>query len=155
MNKNILLSLFAGFIITTSCVAQQPKQPNISQEDVSRVLKTLSADEMMGRDAMKPEEIGKAADFIEKEFKKAKLRKFDGLKTYRQSFDVKSIKPTESSLMINGKVIAKENFAISSTAENLDLNVLPKIIFIKGDDNFTAKYREALNSNEEIGRAHV
>lgn len=149
MNKNIVFSLFAGLIITTSCVAQQPKLPNISQEDVSRVLKTLSADDMMGRSAMKPEEIGKAADFIAGEFKVAGLKYFDGLKTYRQSFDMKSVKPAGGSLTINGKAVSKENYAVSSTAESIDLNTLPKILFIKGDDNFNAKYREALNSTED------
>jgi hypothetical protein len=149
MNKNIILSLLTGIIISSSCVAQKPLQPNISQSDVSRVLKTLSADDMMGRDAMKPEEIGKAADFIANEFKFAGLEYFEGLKTYRQSFDMKSIKPSGGSLLINGKSISKENYAVSSTAESVDLNALPKILFIKGDDNFNTKYREALNSNED------
>ena len=150
MNKYLILYLFGGLIITSSCMVQQPKQSNTAQDDVTRVLKTLSADDMLGRDAMKPEEIGKAADFIAAEFKKADLKYFDGLKTYRQSFNVKTIKPAGGTLTINGKMVSKENFMVSSTAESLELNVLPKTVFIKGDDNFTAKYREALNSSEDV-----
>ena len=149
MNKNIILGLFAGLMITSSCVVQQPKQPYNAQDDVSRVLKTLSADDMLGRDAMKPEEIGKAADFIASEFKVAGLKYFDGLKTYRQSFELKTIKPDGGSLMINGKMISKENFMVSSTEENVNISTLPKIIEIKTGDNFNKKYNEAINLNED------
>ena len=146
MNKYIILGLLAGLMIISSCVVQQPKQPYNAQDDVSRVLKTLSADDMLGRDAMKPDEIGKAADFIASEFKVAGLKYFDGLKTYRQSFEVKTIKPADGSLMINGKMVSKENFMLSSTEENVNISTLPKIIEIKTGDNFNKKYSEAIKS---------
>jgi len=149
MNKNLIRCLFAGLIITSSCMVQQQKQSNTAQDDVARVLKTLSADDMLGRDAMKPEEIGKAADFIASEFKVAGLKYFDGLKTYRQSFEIKTVKSAGGSLMINGKMVSKENYAVSSTEENVNISTLPKIIEIKTGDNFNTKYREAVNLNED------
>lgn len=149
INKNIFLSLFVGLFMNTSCVVQRPKQPNISPEEVGRVLKTLSADDMLGRSSMKPEEIGKAADFIAAEFKFAGLKYFGDLKSYRQNFDMKTVKPASGSLTINEKMVPRENYVVSSTAESVEMSTLPDVIYIKGDDNFNTKYREILNNTED------
>lgn len=94
MNLIKTLGIVALSLIVQSCAAQnKTTAPEISQAEVSRIIKTLSADNMMGRSAMKPKEIGKSADFIASEFKKAGLKFFGGADTYRQSFNIGNIKP--------------------------------------------------------------
>jgi Zn-dependent M28 family amino/carboxypeptidase len=86
MNQLKTLGIVAVSLIVHSCAAQKINAPEISQSEVSRVIKTLSADEMMGRSAMKPEQIRKAADFIAAEFEKAGLKYFNGGNSYLQTF---------------------------------------------------------------------
>jgi len=87
MRKIKILALAIGLLVLQSCAAQSKKAPKIDSEEVSRVLKTLSADDMMGRSALKPEEIKKSADFISQEFKRAGLFFFNGAESYMQNFE--------------------------------------------------------------------
>ena len=105
---------------------------------------------MLGRSALKPDEIGKAADFISAEFKKAGLKYFDGATTYRQSFTMSNIKPDGGALTINGKDISTDNYGVSSSKENVNMSTLPQILKIEKGDNFNTKYRQALNSDKDI-----
>ncbi len=86
MNQLKTLGIVAAILIIQSCAAQKINAPEISQSEVSRIIKTLSADEMMGRSAMKPEQIRKSADFIAAEFEKAGLKYFNGANSYLQNF---------------------------------------------------------------------
>jgi Zn-dependent M28 family amino/carboxypeptidase len=86
MNQLKTLGIVAASLIIQSCAAQKINAPEISQSEVSRIIKTLSADEMMGRSAMKPEQIRKSADFIAAEFEKAGLKYFNGANSYLQNF---------------------------------------------------------------------
>ncbi|MBU0694956.1 MAG: peptidase M28, partial [Bacteroidetes bacterium] len=73
MKKNQILSVgLMLFAVQTTWA--QINVPNIKEADVSRIIKTLSADDMKGRSALKPEDIGKAADFISTAFKNAGLK---------------------------------------------------------------------------------
>ena len=68
-------------LISTSVINSQI----ISEELVKRHLYTLSSDLMEGRKAG-TEGIEKAAQYIEEEFKRIGLKKFENLETYRQPF---------------------------------------------------------------------
>tara|TARA_B100000768_G_scaffold42456_1_gene41313 strand:+ start:1867 stop:2793 length:927 start_codon:yes stop_codon:yes gene_type:complete len=68
-------------LISTSIINSQI----ISEELVKRHLYTLSSDLMEGRKAG-TEGIEKAAQYIEEEFKRIGLKKFENLETYRQPF---------------------------------------------------------------------
>ena len=57
----------------------------ITTKEVLRVETFLAADELKGRRPGTPE-IDKAADFIANEFKNSRLKYFDGLDSYKQSF---------------------------------------------------------------------
>jgi hypothetical protein len=150
MKKINIITIAAGLIILQSCATQKTPQSIITQEEVSRVIKTLSADDMLGRSALKPNEIGKAADFISSEFKKAGLKYFDGATTYRQNFTMSNIKPEGGQLTINGKEVSAESFGVSSSKENVTMNSLPQILKIEKGDNFNAKYRQALNGDKDL-----
>ena len=96
MKKKIIINIYLALAISTLGFAQQVKHPNISEADVSRVLKTLSADDMRGRSALKPQEIGKAADFIL-------------LDTDLINGDIKNLlNTTVSQTFINGKTVYKK-----------------------------------------------
>jgi hypothetical protein len=150
MMKIKTLSIAAGLAIIQSCATQKTPQSIITQEEVSRVIKTLSADDMKGRNSLKPNEIGKAADFISAEFKKAGLKFFDGATTYRQSFNMTNIKPIGGNLTFNGKAVFVDDFAVSSSKENVNLNSIPEVLKIEKGDTFNLKYREALNSKVDL-----
>ena len=63
MKKIITLALC--FVAALTVNAQKVNKL-IKEKNVSRIIKTLSADDMMGRSARKPEQIEKATAFIEK-----------------------------------------------------------------------------------------
>ncbi|HTH82988.1 MAG TPA: M20/M25/M40 family metallo-hydrolase [Mucilaginibacter sp.] len=85
----------------------------IKQDDVERIIKTLSADDMQGRATFTPG-IEKAAQFIEGEYKSIGLKPMQGNTGYRQNFTmVKNIQVT-SSVTINGVKISADSVAVIS-----------------------------------------
>lgn len=73
------------FVCTSIVSFAQPVNKHINEANVARVIKTLAADDMMGRSATRPEHIDKAAAFIESEFKSIGLTPLKGLKGFRQN----------------------------------------------------------------------
>ncbi|MDA9554719.1 M20/M25/M40 family metallo-hydrolase [Pelobium sp.] len=147
LNKMVLVS---GLLFAQNSFAQKAPQTIINKSDVSRIIKTLSADEMMGRSALKPNEIGKVANFISSEFKKAGLKYFKGATSYRQNFSISNVEPLSSSLMINGKSISKDAFFVSSAKQNLKMTTLLQILKVEKGDNFSAKYRQAISGKQDV-----
>jgi len=86
----------------------------ISKDDVTRIIKTLSADDMQGRATFTPG-IEKAATFIEGEYKKAGLKPMAGNTGYRQNFTMVRSTPVSLTVSINGKAIAADSAFASST----------------------------------------
>ena len=150
MNKNIFTVAFFSLLFIQFCNAQNSKRTNIDSNNVTRVLKTLSSDEMLGRSAMLPLEIGKSADFISSEFKKAGLKYAEGANTFRQNFMMTNIVPNAGNLSVNGKDISADCYIVSSTKELVNMTVIPRIIKIEKGDNFNAKYREAMSSEQDV-----
>lgn len=114
--KNLILVLS----LISFWASAQPVNKHIKEESVARVLKTLAADEMMGRSATRPEHIEKATRFIETEFAKIKLEKLPGLSTYRQEFKKEMIAPGTVTVTINGKPIASDKIVLAS--ESVTIN---------------------------------
>jgi len=105
MKKTILALLMSGCALAYA----QPEQKFIKEESVTRVIKTLAADDMMGRSATEPQQIEKATAFIESEFKKIGLKNFAALTSYRQDFKKDMIVPQTLEVVINGQKIPTEN----------------------------------------------
>ena len=78
---------FALFILIFIAAVTFAQDVNklITSNEVLRIETFLAADEMRGRKPGTPE-IDKAADFIANEFKNSRLKYFDGLDSYKQSF---------------------------------------------------------------------
>jgi hypothetical protein len=121
----------------------------ISQQEASRILQTLSSDNMQGRATFTPG-IEKAADFIEEEFHQVGLMPLNGSSssqgpTYRQTFYVHRLKPKQKEVKLAGKKIAPEQVFVSSAHERLAWKQKDKIqvITIKEGDNFRTAFMEA------------
>lgn len=128
MKKYIL----AGAILaTTAAVFAQDgnKTPNlantgatrqvnkiIDQQNVERIIKTLSDDNMEGRATFTPG-IDRAAKFIEGEFKKIGLQPLKGESSFRQNIPP-MVKTTvgKAKLVINGKEVPADKFTVSAGA---------------------------------------
>ncbi|MBW7839946.1 MAG: M20/M25/M40 family metallo-hydrolase [Chitinophagaceae bacterium] len=119
MNKKLtVLSLaLTGFILVH---AQKPDQI-INVQDVSRIEKALSADDMEGRKIFTPG-IEKAASFIASEFAKTGLGYLDGLEGYRQEFGMIQQKSIEISGDIDGKPLDPQWVAALGTEAELTVN---------------------------------
>ncbi|WP_275315176.1 M20/M25/M40 family metallo-hydrolase [Tenacibaculum bernardetii] len=91
---------------------------NIDSSLVKKHLYTLASDEMAGR---KPgtEGIEKAAKYIENEFEKIGLKKYNSLPTFRQNFEYKGIKMFNVIGVLEGKSKKDEYVVVSAHYDHL------------------------------------
>lgn len=130
----------------------------ITEKSITRVIKTLSADDMMGRPAAQPELIERATAFIEKEFKKIGLKPLDGLSSYRQEFQKQRISPQTTEIIIDGESIQDENsLIISETAEiNISAGLefsyvsFDSVVENKAQDFFTKAFMQVQDTTSSI-----
>ncbi|MGY2132814.1 M20/M25/M40 family metallo-hydrolase [Hymenobacter sp. HD11105] len=103
------LVLIIGLACTSQLVEAQKKQgPAIKQATVERVIRTLAADDMMGRASGQPGGL-QAAKFLAAEFDRIGLEKMPGLTTYEQVFPAYEVRTGATSVTLNGTAIASEN----------------------------------------------
>ena len=121
----------------------------IQQNDVERIIKTLSADDMQGRGTFTPG-IDKAATFIEAEFKQAGLKPLTGATGFRQNFTVYRTVPTQMLVSIDGKTIAAENVTIAAGAPfDWSNNADVQVVKIGAEQNFQQEYRTYMRSGKK------
>ncbi len=136
-----LLSLSAG-------VFAQDVDKMIKQDDVERIIKTLSADDMQGRGTFTPG-IEKAAQFIEGEYKQIGLQPMEGNSGYRQNFTMIKTVPVKTDVTINGVAIAADNVAIAgSTAFSWNKLEDAEIVKVGPDQDLRKVYMSALQSDK-------
>ncbi len=129
--KRYLLAVVLG--LSCQLAIGQPEQKFIKEESVTRVIKTLAADDMMGRSATRPEHIDKAAAFIANEFKTIGLKPLKGLTSFRQEFKKDMIAPHTLEVVINDQKIATENMLLVSEATDLHFTKGAGVIVIPYD----------------------
>ena len=122
----------------------------IKQDDVERIIKTLSADDMQGRGSFTPG-IEKAAQFIESEYKAIGLKPMEGNTGYRQNFSMVKTTPVKAEVSINGTAIASENLGISGGA-NFTWDKLSdaEIVKVSPDQDLRKVYIGALQSGKNM-----
>ena len=130
MNRILLLLLFC---LSVSRTPAQRVEKFITNDDVARILRTLSADDMMGRPAATPERIEPAARFLEQEFRSIGLQYLPGLNSYRQEFTKTRISPKSASVVINGERISAADLLVISEREKINLNGGMKVVTIAAD----------------------
>jgi Zn-dependent M28 family amino/carboxypeptidase len=123
--------ILSGLLVCSICTKAQ-NLPTIGESEVSRVEKTLAADDMEGRKVFTPG-IEKAAVFITDEFKKAGLQPLNGSMDFRQSFTMIDPETTEVNATIDGLPVDNKNLVVLSTATQLTITPADhyRKIFIK------------------------
>ena len=121
-----------------------------TDDNTGRILKTLSADDMKGRQTFTPG-IKKAEEFIASEFTQAGLSHLEGLETYRQEFVVNEATITKYEVTINGKSLAPEKyfglmFSQETSFQSDDANV----VFVDKGGNFRSAFDQARSSDEDV-----
>nr|WP_315201637.1 M28 family peptidase [uncultured Flavobacterium sp.] len=119
----------------------------IGTNEVARIEKVLSADDMQGRRTFTPG-IDKASAFIESEFKKAGLKPFMGAANFRQEFSMTASKATSSKIIIDGKEINNNQVVTFSYQPKVSLTEKSDITVVKISkrDNIGKKFNEYYKS---------
>jgi len=137
LTLTLVMSFMAGF--------SQSVDKHIKEESVTRVIKTLAADDMMGRSATQPEHIEKATAFIETEFKNIGLKNLSGLTTYRQEFKKEMINPSMVELAINGTQVDRQKVILASESISINISQGLAIRAIGFDGTVTDKRQHLLS----------
>jgi len=145
MKLKILLIISA--IGATQCMSQQ----EIDETYVSHIVKSLSADEMLGREAFTPG-AEMAADFLVKEFEHSGLAKFPGLDSYRQDFDMFGLSQETVSVSLNDAEVVDDNvFAIVDQKELRWSNVDEVNVMTVGEsDRLPDVFGQASASDQDV-----
>ncbi|MFN1834572.1 M20/M25/M40 family metallo-hydrolase [Balneola sp. MJW-20] len=109
-----ILYLFAAILIFTQC----KKEPVVVEGEVSRILKTLSSDDMKGRKVY-TDGIEKAAAFIDSELRKTGISPLPGEDDMMQSFTILEHRPGSSQVIFNGKTLSEDQFFSLSKADSI------------------------------------
>ncbi|MBO6523723.1 MAG: M20/M25/M40 family metallo-hydrolase [Balneolaceae bacterium] len=144
MNHLLALILCFGFL-QSHCTT--PYEPN--EESVSEILKTLSSDEMRGRQALTAD-VAKAEDFIAEKFNQAGLSTFPGLSDFKQSFSLTEVSIGNASLALEGQEVGDSKFFALLNGENITWNEASiETSVISSGDNFRQKFREYSSSEQD------
>ncbi len=152
MNRSIITLSLISIFSFSACSTQQKMTFSASDsKDVQRIIETLADDDMRGRSALVPEDIGKAADFIAAEFKSIGLQPYAEA-NFRQSFEITQINLSTKDAQINGKDIDPAHILIQSTMPGLNWNANPEVSIEKiaeGED-FSQRFRSMMQSNKDL-----
>lgn len=120
----------------------------IKQDDVERIIKTLSADDMQGRGTFTPG-IDKAATFIEGEFKAAGIKPLAGAKGFRQNFSMLRTTPVSAKITLNGSDVPADKFAVNAAGSfNWASADGIEVVKIAAGKNLIAEYQAILKNNK-------
>jgi hypothetical protein len=145
-----LITAIALTATTFYCFGQDVNKL-IQQDDVERIIKTLSADDMQGRATFTPG-IEKAAQFIENEYKQIGLQPMPGNDGFRQNFTMTEITPGKTFVNINGKVISPDSVFASTSATSLNWsnNSDVEITKLSAGKNFRTEYMNYIKSGKKM-----
>jgi hypothetical protein len=122
----------------------------IKQDDVERIIKTLSADDMQGRGTFSPG-IEKAATFIENEFNAAGLKPMAGNKGFRQTFSQTRVTPLNPKVVFDGAVIPDEKVAVTtSEAFNWKTDSTVQVVNITEEKNYRTQLGAAMRGGKNL-----
>ena len=146
-----LFPILTAVLFTIGLMVACSQTPyEIDKKNASRILETLSSDEMRGRQAFTPD-IERAAGVIAGEFDEIGLSYFDTLSSYRQQFLMNEYTITERSVSVNGIEISGDSqFGFVNSDE---IHWTPDSIHnvtISGSEEFRARFREIMASDENL-----
>src|SRR6201991_2359007 len=100
-----ILTATSVLLLAATSLSAQVIDQIINPDAVEKIERTLSADDMQGRQTFKPG-IENAADYIEREFHTAGLQPLNGGSSYRQTFSMFRTKLTSASATLDGQPLA-------------------------------------------------
>lgn len=123
----------------------------ITNKEVTRIEKILSADDMQGRRTFTPG-IDKASAFIESEFAAIGLQTFNAATNYRQEFSMTASKAASSKITIDGKEINNNQVVTFSYLPQVSLTEKSDISIVKINkgDNIGEKFNEYYKSPKNL-----
>lgn len=121
----------------------QPQPYEFSEKNSSKILKTLSSDDMRGRQAFTPD-IDKAADYISDKFDQIDLDELDGESDYLQKFEVLSIKVKNADIEVGGTEVSPDDFFVLGDTANIEWATTNQIetLQIAEGENFQQRFNE-------------
>ena len=132
--KKIFLTSTAIFVTLLTFSQNIDKIINVAE--VERIEKTLSADDMQGRRTFTAG-IDKAAEFIESEFSKNKLKFLGNEKSYLQNFIMTKVKPLQIIGLLDNDSLNSANVAANTTATEININSFAnyEVVKVKKEDD--------------------
>ncbi len=126
------------WLVACSASYSQMIDKVINPQEVERIEKILSADDMQGRASFSPG-IEKAADFISGEFKAAGLQGWNNSNSYRQPFSMIRAKLIVATDTLDDQSLEPKNLIAFTSKTELSLNQDSGFekAFIRSGDNFT------------------
>ncbi|OXA78433.1 Peptidase family M28 [Flavobacterium aquidurense] len=147
--KKIIVSVF----VLSQCfnVHGQSIDKIITNKEVTRIEKILSADDMQGRRTFTPG-IDKASAFIESEFAAIGLQTFNAATNYRQEFSMTASSALSSKITIDGKEINNNQVVTFSYLPQVSLTEKSDISIVKINkgDNIGDKFNEYYKSPKNL-----
>lgn len=144
------LMITAAMLALFMAATAQSVNKLITQKDVERIIRTLSADDMEGRATYTPG-IEKAAQFIENEFKTIGLKPMKGNTGYRQNFHLIHVSPGKTQANINGEGIPSDHvLAFGNANYSWNNNTGVQVVKETSDQNFRMDYRKYLRSGKKM-----
>lgn len=142
--KNYFVFLFLTLFMV-QCTQQSPYE--FTTEKSAEILKTLSADDMRGRQAFTPD-IDKAADYIASHFEEAGLDYIKGESDYLQEFEILAISVESADIEVAGKKVTSSDYFAILDAEEIEWATSNSIEVkeIKKGEDFRARFNELRES---------
>lgn len=121
----------------------------INPAEVESIEKVLSSDDMQGRASFSPG-IGKAADFIEAQFRTAGLKTWDNSDSYRQPFSMVRSKILSASGSFDGASLSAGAIVVFASEPHLKIDEHSgyEKVFIKAGDKFPAEVIKYINGRK-------
>lgn len=151
INSGQAFQLHSALFLILIMVFTQCSEPYTPTEEVtSSILKTLSSDEMRGRQAFTPD-IDLAANFIASEFDAIGLTNFSNLEGFKQNFVLNEVGITEHSIAVGNTTINTEHFFALLNGQSINwVNSETETAEIETGDNFRAKFQEYSDSETDL-----
>ena len=132
-----IIKLTLILFLTTYVSQAQKVNKLIKDNEVKRIISTLAADDMMGRNSLQPQQIEKATAFIADEFKKIGLQPLKGANGFRQEFPITKIEGFErAEVMINGQMLTKDKYVFMSDNEEVNWTSNIPVVIVGAGDTF-------------------
>jgi Peptidase family M28 len=134
--------LFFVLVLISQLGLAQKVDKFIKEEDVTRIIRTLAADDMKGRSSMDEASIGKAAAFIASEFKEIGLKPLTGSTSYFQELSTyEKLELKKLSVKVDGVEVPQTNTILYSDKLSVKMGANSPWQQIEKDKDFRTAVR--------------